>query len=227
MAQITPLISKEPNRTARELNLADPRRLACIVESLDDAIITKSLDGNITSWNVGAERMFGYRAEEVIGEPITIIPADRLGEETRIISRIRRGGRVQPYDTVRRCKDGSLIEVSLSVSPVRDAKGKIIGASKIARDITERILERQGYDGLVLATLVAARLFRYARRRQHGGVVIGELRPGGCERPARSCCRGRAAGPAFSDSCGTRVPLAPLRAECRQGPARPRCAKAN
>ncbi|HEX5323610.1 MAG TPA: PAS domain S-box protein [Capsulimonadaceae bacterium] len=113
--------------------------LASIVESSDDAIISKDLNGIITSWNTGAERLFGYTAEEVIGQPILIIyPPDRHGEMPQILERIKRGERIEQYETVRRAKDGRLIDVSLSVSPLLDAAGKIIGASKIARDITER-----------------------------------------------------------------------------------------
>ncbi|MFY9841298.1 MAG: PAS domain S-box protein, partial [Xanthobacteraceae bacterium] len=112
-------------------------RLAAIVESSDDAIVGKNLDGIITSWNAGAERIFGYVAEEIIGKPITIlIPSDYQKEEEAIIERIRRGQRVEHYETVRQRKHGSLIDVSLSISPVKNAQGKIIGASKVARDIT-------------------------------------------------------------------------------------------
>jgi PAS domain S-box-containing protein len=115
------------------------QRLASIVEGSDDAIVSKDLNGVITSWNKGAERIFGYLAEEIIGKPITVlIPADRLDEEPRIIERIKRGERVDHYETVRQRKHGSRIDVSLTISPVRDEKGKIVGASKIARDITER-----------------------------------------------------------------------------------------
>jgi len=114
-------------------------RLAAIVESSDDAIISKTLDGIITSWNTGAERIFGYTAGEVIGQPITIlIPPDRPNEEPQIIERLRRGERIDHYETVRVRKDGRRIDISLTVSPIRDAEGQIIGASKIARDITER-----------------------------------------------------------------------------------------
>ena len=113
--------------------------LASIVESSDDAIVSKDLDGIIRTWNRGAERLFGYKAAEVIGRPITIlIPPDRLDEEPGILARIRRGEPVDHFETVRRHKDGSLIDISLTVSPTRDAKGAIVGASKIARDITER-----------------------------------------------------------------------------------------
>ena len=115
------------------------RWIASIVESSDDVIISKNLDGVIISWNKGAERVFGYTAEEAIGQPITIvIPEDRHDEERQILTRIRRGERIEHYETVRRRKHGSLIAVSLTVSPVRDAGDKIVGASKIARDITEQ-----------------------------------------------------------------------------------------
>ena len=127
-------------RDTTEMKRADRahRLLSAIVDSSDDAIISKSLDGIITSWNKSAERLFGYTAEEVIGQPITIlIPPDRLEEEPEIISRLKRGERVDHFETVRRRKDGSLIDISLTISPVRDASGNIIGASKVARDITE------------------------------------------------------------------------------------------
>lgn len=132
--------------TERERGGDYSRRLAAIVEFSDDAIISKDLDGIITSWNGGAERLFGYKTDEVIGEPITvIIPPDRLDEEPQILERLRRGERVDHFETLRQRKDGSLVEISLTVSPVRDARGRIIGASKIARDITERrrMLEQQ------------------------------------------------------------------------------------
>lgn len=113
------------------------QRLAAIVQSSDDSIISKSLDGIIETWNQGAERIFGYKAEEVIGKPVTIlIPPDRHDEEPEILARIRRGERVDHYETVRQRKDGSLVHISLTVSPIRRADGTIIGASKISRDIT-------------------------------------------------------------------------------------------
>jgi PAS domain S-box-containing protein len=114
-------------------------RLAAIVESSDDAIVGKDLDGIITSWNAGAERIFGYTAEEIIGKPITtLIPRDYRKEEEAIIERIRRGQRIEHFETVRQRKHGSLIDLSMTISPVRNAQGKVIGASKIASDITER-----------------------------------------------------------------------------------------
>lgn len=132
---------------ARQLSLGIERhgadlatgRLMALVESSDDAIIAKDLDGIIQSWNRGAENLFGYRAEETVGKSITIlIPEDRLAEEASILSRIRKGERVDHYETVRRRKDGGLVHVSLTISPIVDANGRILGASKIARDITER-----------------------------------------------------------------------------------------
>lgn len=113
--------------------------LAAIVESSDDAIVSKNLDGIITSWNPAAEQLFGYTAREAIGQPVSIlIPTDRQDEEPGILKRIRRGERIDHYETVRQHKDGRFIDISLTVSPVRDAQGKIIGASKIARDISDR-----------------------------------------------------------------------------------------
>ena len=114
------------------------QRLATIVETSDDAIISKNLDGIILTWNRGAERIFGYTAEEVIGKPVTILmPPERYDEEPGILARLRRGERIDHYETVRRRKDGTLIDISLTVSPVGKA-GQIVGASKIARDITQR-----------------------------------------------------------------------------------------
>src|SRR5436190_2453228 len=116
----------------------DPQaRLAAIVESSDDAIVSKTLEGIITSWNQGAQRIFGWTAEEVIGKSITIIiPHDRVQEEPRILERMRRGERIDHFETIRQTKDGRLLEVSVTISPMRDSSGRIVGVSKIARDIT-------------------------------------------------------------------------------------------
>jgi PAS domain S-box-containing protein len=128
----------EAERRIRESE-ARYRGIAAIVESSEDAVLTKDLNGVITSWNNGAERLFGYTAEETIGKPITLlIPAERHDEEPTILGRIRRGERIDHYETVRHRKDGSTVDISLTVSPVRNPEGRIIGASKIARDITER-----------------------------------------------------------------------------------------
>ncbi len=117
----------------------DLRRVAAIIQSSDDAIISKDLDGVITSWNAGAERLFGYSAAEAIGRPVTMLmPPDRTDEEPGILTRIRRGERIEHYDTVRRRKDGALLDISLTVSPIKDGNGTIVGAPKIARDITDR-----------------------------------------------------------------------------------------
>jgi PAS domain S-box-containing protein len=113
--------------------------LAAIVDSSDDAIVSKTLEGIITSWNAGAERLFGYTASEAVGQHISlIIPINRRDEETVIIERIKKGERIEHFDTVRIRKDKTLLDISLTISPVRDGSGKIIGASKIARDITQR-----------------------------------------------------------------------------------------
>jgi PAS domain S-box-containing protein len=132
--------------TERRWAELDARRLAAIVESSDDAILAKDLSGVIITWNQGAERLFGYTQNEVVGKPVTIlIPADRHDEEPAILARIRRGERIEHYETIRRRKDGSLVEISLTVSPIKSLDGRIVGASKIARDITQqrRAQERQ------------------------------------------------------------------------------------
>jgi PAS domain S-box-containing protein len=118
---------------------ADRARLAAIVDSSDDAIISKTLDGIITSWNRSATRIFGYQPEEMIGQPITrIIPLDLREQEVEILSKLKRGERIEHFETVRVAKDGHLVEVSLTVSPLHDDDGHLIGASKIGRDITEQ-----------------------------------------------------------------------------------------
>ena len=113
--------------------------LAAIIESSDDAIVSKTVDGIIISWNRGAEKIFGYSAAEAIGQPITlIIPLERHSEEVDVLARIRRGEKIDHFETVRQTKDGRKVNISLTVSPIKDAEGRIIGASKVARDITER-----------------------------------------------------------------------------------------
>ena len=126
------------------IGLAGQQLLAAIIESSDDAIISKDLNGIITSWNRSAERIFGYTADEMIGRPISVLaPPDRQEEMPHILKRIRRGERVDHFETVRRAKDGRLLNISLTVSPIVDDSGKIVGASKICRDITERKLAEQ------------------------------------------------------------------------------------
>ena len=125
--------------TERKRGERAARLLASIIETSDDAIVSKDLHGTVTSWNKGAERLFGYTAHDMIGKSITLlIPAGRHNEEPEIINRIRRGERFEHYETVRIRKDGSMVDISLTVSPVSDDSGKVIGASKIARDITDR-----------------------------------------------------------------------------------------
>jgi len=145
---------KPPNRISTNTQITDlnspelaPYWLAALIESADDAIISKTLDGIITSWNMGAERIFGYTAEEVIGKPVTIlIPEGHLDEEPAILARLRAGNRIEHYETVRIRKDGKLIDISLTVSPIKGPHGQIIGASKIARDITDQRQARRELD---------------------------------------------------------------------------------
>jgi PAS domain S-box-containing protein len=164
----SPLEELPDNKTSEDL-LADlkspelaPYWLSAIINSADDAIISKTLEGIITSWNKGAEHIFGYTAEEAVGQPVTIlIPPDHLDEEPDILARLRAGERIEHYETVRVRKDGTLVDISLTVSPIRSPNGRIIGASKIARDITERRLAeaafsaqaeviKQAYDAIFL-----------------------------------------------------------------------------
>src|SRR5919201_4850727 len=115
-------------------------QLAAIVDSSDDAIVGKTLDGIITSWNRGAEHVFGYPAAEAIGQHIfLIVPEDRREEEEQVLARLRRGEKIDHFQTIRQTKDGRRITISLTVSPIRDAHGVIVGASKVARDITEQL----------------------------------------------------------------------------------------
>jgi PAS domain S-box-containing protein len=171
--------------------------LAAIVNSSDDAIISKNLNGTITSWNNGAERLFGYTAEEAVGQHITmIIPADRRDEEAKILGQIKRGERVDHFETLRQRKDGTLFELSLTISPVKDAAGRIVGASKVARDITERkrieqalserallldlsndaIIVRDASDRVTYWNEGASALYRYRREEALGRVTHELLR---------------------------------------------------
>jgi PAS domain S-box-containing protein len=171
--------------------------LAAIVSSSDDAIISKNLDGTITSWNGSAERLFGYTPQEAVGQHITlIVPEDRRGEEAMILRQIGRGERVDHFETLRRRKDGTLLELSLTISPVKDAAGRIIGASKVARDITERkqigqalaerallldlsndaILVRDASDRITYWNQGASELYRYSREEAVGRVTHELLR---------------------------------------------------
>ena len=126
-----------PDNSVLHLRDVAQARLAAIVESSDDAIVSKTLDGVITSWNAGAQRIFGYTPEEAIGKSIVMLmPPDRVEDEPKILQRLRRGERVEHFETVRVTKDGRQIEVSVTISPLRDGTGRIVGASKIARDIS-------------------------------------------------------------------------------------------
>nr|WP_314437285.1 PAS domain S-box protein [uncultured Brevundimonas sp.] len=188
--------------------------LKAVIDNLDDAIVTKTLDGVIRSWNGGAERLFGFRADEIIGRPVTLlIPEDRLQEEDSILARLKDGHRVERFETVRRRKDGSLVDVAVTISPVRDPEGRVVGASKLARDISEekRAAERQSLllremhhriknlfamtAGLVLASAkeaqsvdalasdLSARV--YALSKAHA-LTMPDLSAGGTEEPATS-----------------------------------------
>jgi PAS domain S-box-containing protein len=166
--------------------------LAAIVNSSDDAIISKNLDGTIITWNKGAERIFGYSPEEAVGRQITmIIPPDRLDEETTILERLKRGERVDHYETVRLRKDGTELDISLTISPLKDSAGRVIGASKVARDVTERkrveqvlsergklldlsndaVLIRDGSDRVTYWNKSASELYGYSREEAMGRVT--------------------------------------------------------
>lgn len=134
-----PQVSNSSGRSALRISEERALQLAAIVESSDDSIVATDLQRKITSWNRGAERLFGYTSEEAIGMPIAmIIPEERHAEELAIFQRFQSGERVQPFDTIRRHKDGRTIDVSLSVSPLRNLDGQIVGACSVTRDITER-----------------------------------------------------------------------------------------
>jgi PAS domain S-box-containing protein len=133
-------------RPARRHDDLAAHHYRAIIESSEDAILSKDLNGVILSWNASAQRLFGFTAEEAVGKPITIIiPVDRLDEEPLILEKINRGERIEHFETVRQRKDGSFVDISLTISPIRNSRGKIVGASKIARDITDlkKARERQ------------------------------------------------------------------------------------
>jgi PAS domain S-box-containing protein len=142
-----PLMRNDPEKTTRSGVEVDTlvSLLSSVVDSSEDAIVSKTLDGIITSWNRAAEKIFGYTAEEAIGRSIRlIIPPERQQEEDYVLGQLRRGEKVDHFETERLTKDGRRLDISLTVSPVRDATGKVVGASKIARDITEKKqLERE------------------------------------------------------------------------------------
>jgi PAS domain S-box-containing protein len=150
--------------TLQKRAFTDRAQLAAIVDSSDDAVVGKTLDGVITSWNSGASRIFGYSAEEAVGQHISfIIPPDRLAEEEHVLAELRRGRRIDHFETVRRAKDGRLLNISLTVSPIRDDAGRIVGASKVARDITDQTRAGQA---------IATSQQRYRRIFEATGVSI-------------------------------------------------------
>jgi PAS domain S-box-containing protein len=154
-------------------------RLAAIVASSDDVIVSKTLDGIITSWNPTAERILGYTPDEAIGNHIRlIIPADRWAEENEVLARIRRGEKVEHFETVRRSKDGRFLNLSLTVSPIRDFQGRIIGASKVARDITDRVRVQEERERLLASEKEARQQAEEANRLKDEflAVVSHELR---------------------------------------------------
>ncbi|MGH9320738.1 MAG: PAS domain S-box protein, partial [Vicinamibacteria bacterium] len=139
LSQLKGLAAQADLAIARNELLDSHRRLAAIVESSDDAIISNTLDGTIMSWNRGAERLYGYRSDEVVGKPISLlVPAEHEDEVPMILERVRKNQNIEHFETRRRRKDGQSIDVSLTVSPIKDADGNVIGASTIARDVSER-----------------------------------------------------------------------------------------
>lgn len=157
---------------------------AAIIEGSDDAIVSKDLNGTIQSWNYGATRLFGYTAEEVVGKSITLlIPEDRLQEEPVILAQIQLGNRVEHFETKRRRKDGSLVDISLTISPIRDARGTVIGASKIARDITEKRMADEQQQLLMVEMrhriknlfALAGAIVSISARSSTGDEVIGQI----------------------------------------------------
>jgi PAS domain S-box-containing protein len=174
-------------------------RLAALVASADDAIVSKTLDGIITSWNKAAERMFGYTEAEVLGQSITIIiPRERLAEEDEIIRRLRRGESIEHFETERRAKDGRVVPISLTVSPIRTPDGRVVGASKIARDVSERKMleaEREEARRNEQAALAQARLANQAKD-EFLAMLAHELRnPVGVIVNALAVLERQAAGP--------------------------------
>jgi PAS domain S-box-containing protein len=167
--------------TIEALGQSHAQRLAAIVETSDDAIISKDLNGIIATWNHGAEKLFGYKAEEVVGKSITLlIPPERQDEEPNILARIKRGECLEHYETVRQRKDGRRVDISLTVSPIMNAAGTVAGASKIARDITQRKRAEQVYAALYQFT---DRLFRAASVDDvYEAALDAIVRALGCER---------------------------------------------
>jgi PAS domain S-box-containing protein len=167
--------------TIDALSQGHAQRLAAIVESTDASIISEDLNGIIATWNEGAEKLFGYEAEEVIGQSITILfPPELLSEEEPILARIKRGERIEHYETVRQRKDGTRIQISLTVSPIRDTAGQVVGASKIARDIS---LRKRYEESQAVLYDFTDRLFRAESTDDiHEAALDAIIRALGCER---------------------------------------------
>ena len=194
----------------RHLADEEARRHIAIVESSDDAIFAKDLDGIIMTWNPGAERLFGYSAHEIIGQPGGIlIPTDRNDEEPVILGRIRNGEHINNYETIRQRKDGSLVDISLTVSPIMDADGTIIGVSKIARDITDR-RRAQEKQQLLLREMKHRIIESVRRGKQHRGPECSIRRFG--DGP---CCHGQK-----SSRCARASPCTDRFDQWRRQPAR-------
>ncbi len=174
--EVVNFIAIESEITERRLIDEEQRRLAAIVGSSDDAIISKNLDGIITSWNPAAEKIFGYSAEETIGQPMAmLVPPERADEEPKILAKLRQGEKVDHFETVRVRKDGGLIDVSVSISPIQGRDGSIIGASKIARDITERNRQQKALEqSLELLEIVQKTQLRFIRE-QDPSKIFSEL----------------------------------------------------
>ena len=168
--------------TERQRVQAKLLQMEAIIESSDDAIISKALDGTIRTWNKGAERIFGYTAEEAVGRTMSlIIPLDRVDEEPQILAQIQAGERVEHYETVRMTKDGTLVEVSVTISPVKDASGAVIGASKIAHDITDVRSTRVFLDSIIenipiMLFMKEAKDLRFVRFNKAGEELLGVTR---------------------------------------------------
>jgi PAS domain S-box-containing protein len=186
------------------LSLNATQRIASIVESSDDAIVSKDLNGVITSWNNGAERIFGYTAEEVVGKPVMIlIPPDRHDEEPAILERIRRGERIEHFETVRLRRDGSRVDISLTVSPIKSAEGKIVGASKIARDITEKMRSEAQIAILARPNIGPRTCWRPCRRRF---ISRSPTRPRVSSRQSRDASRRSRTSTGYSSNRAGREP---------------------
>ena len=189
------VVALENARLYQEVRAAyeDRDRLAAVVESSEDAILSETLDGTILSWNAGAERLYGYAAAEVIGQPVSrLAPPEQVDEMPRILERLRRGEHIEHYETVRRKKDGSRIEISLTLSSVRNAAGQIVGASSIARDITAR---KQAEEALRRAQAELAHVTRVATLGELTGSIAHEINQplGAVVNNASACLRWLAA----------------------------------